>query len=332
MRKKLILIATLIFIIFGALIFLTSGPYDYPKAKKEWGITFSIPYAKQLGLNWQEAYRAMLDDLSAREIRLPVYWPIIEPERHSFDFTSTDFLIKEAKKRNAKILLAVGRRLPRYPECHAPDWAKNLSESEQRQEILKMLEVVINHYRGESAIWGWQIENEPFVRFFGECPKYDEKFLEEEVALVKTLDPNRPVITTDSGELSLWFPTARQADLFGTTIYRIVPSLDKKGFVSWHLPPEFYNKKANLLSKFLGKTKIFVSELQAEAWAQGKPIQELTIKEQYASMSPRFFHETIAYVRQTGFDRVYLWGAEWWYWLKLKGEEEIWDEAKSLFR
>ncbi len=30
-------------------------------------------------------------------------------------------------------------------------------------------------------IWAWQIENEPFLNMFGECPPFDKEFFEKEV-------------------------------------------------------------------------------------------------------------------------------------------------------
>ena len=40
----------------------------------------------------------------------------------------------------------------------------------------------------------------------------------------------------------------------------------------------------------------------------------------------------IEFAEKTGFDKFYLWGAEWWYWLKEKqGRPEIWDEARAVF-
>ena len=43
------------------------------------------------------------------------------------------------------------------------------------------------------------------------------------------------------------------------------------------------------------------------------------------------FKEMINFSSKTGFDTFYLWGVEWWYWLKLNGHDELWLEAKKLF-
>jgi hypothetical protein len=42
--------------------------------------------------------------------------------------------------------------------------------------------------------------------------------------------------------------------------------------------------------------------------------------------------KNISYAKRTGLDTFYLWGSEWWYWLKEeKGESQIWQEIKKLF-
>ena len=44
------------------------------------------------------------------------------------------------------------------------------------------------------------------------------------------------------------------------------------------------------------------------------------------------FRKNIEFAQRTGLDTFYLWGGEWWYWLKEKqNQPEIWEEAKTLF-
>ena len=43
------------------------------------------------------------------------------------------------------------------------------------------------------------------------------------------------------------------------------------------------------------------------------------------------FNEMIDFASKTGFDQQYLWGAEWWYWMKEQGYSEHWEIAKKLF-
>src|SRR3989344_8838150 len=95
-------------------------------ANATYGVTFSTLQAEQLGLDWQSVYIAMLDDLKVRDIRIPAYWQRVEPKKDTYDWSELDFQITEARARDAHVILAVGRRLPRWPECHIPDWAQKL--------------------------------------------------------------------------------------------------------------------------------------------------------------------------------------------------------------
>src|SRR3972149_2790253 len=90
-----------------------------------YGVSFSQYYSEELGLSWKDTLASVLDELRVRKLRLSAYWPRVEPERKNFQFTDLDFQVNEAKARNVEIILAVGRRLPRWPECHIPDWVKD---------------------------------------------------------------------------------------------------------------------------------------------------------------------------------------------------------------
>ena len=112
-------------LVLGGLLYVLSR--GETPAKITYGVTFSAPYAREIGINWKKAYRALLDDLKVRHLRLPAYWSEIELKRNRFVWDELDFQIEEAAKRHADIIVGVGRRLPRWPECHTPEWAKALS-------------------------------------------------------------------------------------------------------------------------------------------------------------------------------------------------------------
>ena len=155
-----VFIALLVFVA-GFLVYLMTGKSE-PADKINFGVTFSQPFAVKMGLNWPEIYLAILDDLKVRNLRLPAYWPEIEKEKGKYVFNDLDWQISEAGKRDAQVILAIGRKLPRWPECHVPDWARNLSEKEQQKKILLLLSEIIKHYKNSQTIKAWQIENEPF--------------------------------------------------------------------------------------------------------------------------------------------------------------------------
>jgi hypothetical protein len=47
--------------------------------------------------------------------------------------------------------------------------------------------------------------------------------------------------------------------------------------------------------------------------------------------SARDFKKYVNFAQKTGFDEVYLWGVEWWYFMKEKGYPEYLEYAKNLF-
>lgn len=288
-----------------------------------WGATFSHSHAESLGLDWQETYLALLDDLKIKKLRIPVYWDELEPHHGHFVFSNWDWQLEELEKRNSKAILAIGIKLPRWPECRMPDWAKDLSKEDREEAILLMLERVVEHYKDSKVVEKWQVENEYLVPF-GVCPEPDKDFLAKELRFVKELD-NRPVITTDAGIASFWLTAGKYADEVGFSIYRF--RVDDKGkFIKYPFPPVTYHRKAQFFHLFYPKKRVVAMELQAEPW----PITG-TLEGDYKTMSLEQFRKHIEYAKKTGFDEFYLWGSEWWRWLYMRGEEEIWDEAKNLF-
>ncbi len=318
------------FIILLFLIFLLSRGYVYEKQDLEYGITFSKKQAEELGLNWQETFRALLD-LGVKKLRLPAYWNEIEISQDEFNWDDLDWQLEQADKRGVEIILAVGGRLPRWPECHFPDWASKLTKSKREQKILEYIEKVVLHYIGNPVIVAWQIENEPFLSHFGDCPEFSSKFLDKEIALVRSFD-DRPIVITDSGELSIWIPAARRADIFGTTMYRDTYSRVLKRYIHYPIRPGFFRFKKNITSIFAHPDKWIVIELQAEPWGP-IPFQNLSKEERDKTMNLEKFKAILEFARQAGFREFYLWGAEWWYWEKtVNGDDSLWKEAKMLFQ
>ena len=291
------------------------------------GVTFSKKFCDEIGLNWQEVYTAMLDELQVKNIRIPVYWDEIEKMEGNFDFSDYDYMLSEGEKRGTNFIISIGRRVPRWPECHSPAWLNKKNELGAKVATLKMLREVVNHYKNQESIEYWQIENEPFLGTFGVCPPLDEDFLRQEFDLVRSLD-SRPLIITGSGELSLWRKESKIGDIFGTTMYRIVYN-SFFGFIRYPFPTSFYHWKAKINN--LIPDRIMILELQAEPWVpKGNMIyldQDIIDK----TMSVRQFQANIQYAINLDLQRAYFWGVEWWYWQKKYGNPAYWQIAASLF-
>jgi Glycosyl hydrolases family 2, TIM barrel domain len=301
-----------------------------------WGVDFSQSQTEYLGLDWKETYSAIIDDLGAKDIKLHTNWDWVEGKQDDFYFNDIDWQIKQAEEKNVKIIYVVGMKTGRWPECHLPNWAQGMKEADVQAALLKYITAVLTHYKNSSAITYWQVENEPMLKF-GTCPSwyYDNgSFLKTEVALVRSLDPTRQIIISDSGELSDWTRVAKIADIVGVTLYRNAwTSVTATfGFESYSFKvPSYYSKKAQNIAKNYGKNVICI-ELQAEPWA-GKPLLVAPLKEELKSMNLTMFKEDVAFAKQTGLGKFYFWGVEWWYWMKTKqNQPEIWDAAKNLFK
>jgi len=316
------------YVFFALVVFLVLSFFFALRASKKtpllYGVTFAPRAAEDLGLDWKKAYVDMFDELRVRHIRVSAYWSDIEREDDVVDFEKLDFQVAEAEKRGAELIVAVGRKVPRWPECHIPEWAKSLDYAEQDIELFEHMERVVTRYKNSPAVKIWQVENEPFLPF-GLCPPANAESLDAGIALVRSLD-SRPILTTDSGELSLWVRAARRGDIFGTTMYRTIWN-KFVGQFEYPVPPAFFRAKRGWAEFLVGQKPMIVIELQGEPWLS-KPIYETTIEEHYTVMSPEEFKRTLAYAEASGFDTFYLWGVEWWYWLKTQGHPEIWEMAK----
>jgi len=320
-------------VLFLVLLFIGYFSIGKTEPAKEinWGVNFSQKMTEDLGLDWQETYLAILDDLKVKNIKMITNWDLIEPEEGNYNFENLDWQIEKAGERGTKLLLVMGMRTPGWPECHIPNWAKNLTKEEQQERILNLIEKIILRYQNEASITRWQVENEPFFPF-GKCPWKDKNFLKKEINLVKSLDSqNRPIMISDSGEFSFWITAANLGDIVGTTLHRRVYSEQLKLYVSHYwFKPVYYWKKAQIIKKLFGK-EVICGELQAMPWCPVL-LGQCPVQEQEKTMNLELFQKNIEFAKKTGLKEFYLWGAEWWYWLKEKqNRPEIWNEARKLF-
>ncbi len=78
--------------------------------------------------------------------------------------------------------------------------------------------------------------------------------------------------------------------------------------------------------------RFFISELQAEPWVKGSDPRTASVSEMEYSLNIGRLEKNIDYAEHTGATRAYLWGAEWWYWMKTeKNDSRYWDTVKKVF-
>lgn len=325
-KKKLL---WFIFAIFLVCFFLSVNAGSKVK-NPVFGVTFSPDQAEALGLNWKDLYVKMLDDLGVKNLRISAYWNQVQPQNSTeYNFEKLDFQVLEAEKRGVKLVLALGKKLPRWPECHTPNWVRELSESSAQNAQLAYMETVVKRYMFSSAVIMWQVENEPYLDF-GECPVLNKEFFDKEIALVKSIDPSRKILITDSGELSSWLQAGTRGDVFGTTLYRYVFSDVFKRYWVNYIPFWFYRIKGGLLRVVEPGKQIIIIELQTEPWTT-KGITSTPIEEQFKTMSIQKFEKMLSVAKATGYSPQYLWGVEWWEWMNNQGHPEYWERAKEIF-
>lgn len=312
------------------IIFLVAWFWPQEKIKPNYGVTFSAKYTRELGLDPKETLQAIFTDLGVKKVRLVAYWDEIQDAEGHLDYRDLDWQIEMARKNKVEVILSVGKRVPRWPECHIPFWALQLEKEKQDEALLKFVRETLVRYKDEEVVKVWQIENEPFLTAYAKqyCGNFDKNILEKEIALVKEVDFNTPVLITDSGELSFWNAAYSRGDQFGSTFYVYVanPIFEDIRSIMSH---NSYRYKLALVKLFHGQKPSYLIEISIEPWLT-KPIINTAFSEQLMKMNVGRAKTILSIAAQTGFTEQYLWGAEWWYYLKLNGYPELWDYIKEV--
>jgi hypothetical protein len=297
------------------------------------GTTFVPDYADSFGLDQHETLNAIFSDLKVRHIRLVSYWKDIETSPGVYDFSKLDWQFDMANKYGAKVSLAMGMRQPRWPECHEPSWIHvDTNHKDQWQPQLNAyMKAVLDHYKNNPALESYQLENEFFMDIFGECKDFDRGRLVAEFNMIKHEDPKHPVLISRSNNwvgIPLGAPTP---DRFSVSVYkRVWDATLTKRYFEYPQPAWTYATLAGAEEIVSGRDMV-IHELQAEPWPpRGQEIKDTTIDEQFKSMNPERLRDRIEFGKATGMRSLDLWGAEWWYWLKVKdGDPSVWNVVKD---
>lgn len=304
---------------------LGSSPTSY-------GVFFSPMYAEELGLNWHQVYFSLLADLGVKHLRLPSYWNRTAPTPTEIDFSELDQMLKLASENQATVSLVLGNKQPRWPECHTPEWALKMTPAKRQTALFSFIAEVVQRYQTHPEIVSWQVENEPYFGFGPACPTVSRELLSQEVKLVRSLDPTRPIILTDSGEWRLSTDLIALSDILGISLYRQAYNDLVRGYISYPFPSWYYPFKDKLARLLAGSVnhQTIITELQAEPWLTDLPINT-PIATHLKLFPPQSLKDNLEYAQRTGFSEIYFWGAEWWYYMKLQGHSEYWQIAKDIF-
>jgi hypothetical protein len=293
------------------------------------GVSFSLHRCAELGVDPRRLLRHALIDLGCRRFRLMSYWNLHEPNLGEYTFRDLDWQLNTITKYGGSASLCLGKRQPRWPECHMPSWALELPQDEWYEALYRYLKLVVLRYKNHPALESWQLENEALLKTFGVCRDgdYNRSRLRREARSVRSLDPNHPLIMTlsDSWGLPLRRP---RPDRYALTIYRqtVGPAGE---IVRNKRPAAFYWLRGNLI-RLLTRRSVFIHELQAEPWTNS-PLLDTPTHKQLDLFNEDTLRQNVRYAQATRLDPIYLWGLEWWYWLKTKQRNPaLWEAAGQL--
>lgn len=320
-----------------------------PPSRLLLGTTFSQLQCHYLGLEYRAAFKAICG-LGIKRVRLCAYWHELEPQPNAFQFTTLDWLLDTCAAQGLEVVLAVGMKVPRWPEFHFPAWLQDSFETgagalplDQRlpavaEAALRMLEAVVAHARYAPALRYWQVENEPLTRLQITGGRFlSQTFVAQEVALVRRLAlPKQKLLLTGSIALPWGQAPAdqqafqfclEQADAVGINVYSKVPL----GQLPVYLQPQppFWQRLQYwqvLLTTY--RKEAWITEAQAEPW---EPRRLVAVdKLAYPSASPQQATALVQKLIALNYSTILLWGCEYWYWHYRQGRTFWWQAMQQL--
>lgn len=328
--RSLIILASILLLMYGVSLWYKASEASKPL---KLGVSFIPSYASSLGVDPQKTMDALLD-INIKHFRLTSYWNEGEPKEGHYDFSQLDWQFKKAEEHNAKIMLSLGLRQPRWPECHMPDWAANQPVDRWQALLEDYIQAVVERYQDSPALEGYQLENEYFLKGFGICNNYDRQRLIDEYNLVKKTDPDHPIIVGRSNN-AVGFPIGQpRPDEYSISVYkRVWDAGFSHRYLEYPFPAWFYGWLAGA-QKITQNRDMMISELQAEAWPPDKQsITETSLNEQNKSLNAKRLKDRFKYGEATGMREIYLWGGEYWYYRKeVLKDPSLWNVAKEEYK
>ena len=101
----------------------------------------------------------------------------------------------------------------------------------------------------------------------------------------------------------------------------------------WRYPigPNFFKIKRKMIEWLADQPNAIVIELQGEPWVKGWTTHA-PLAAQLASMNADILKDNVEFAKKTGVSEVYIWGVEWWYWMRVShNDSSLWETAKVMF-
>jgi hypothetical protein len=312
------------------------------------GTTFSPLQCYYMNLDFRKAFEQICT-LGLNRIRLGAYWNVIQKAPDVYDFSELDWLLDRCDRHNIEVALVVGMKVPRWPEYHFPQWvsdryatgagqtALDLRSPEVAALTLKFVDRVVWHCRMAPAVKYWQIENEPFTRLEITGGRFlSPSFVQQQVELVRSLRyNNQKILVTNAIHLPTpkleedqpaFVDSLQVADAVGINVYTKVPA----GATGYLEPqPAFWQQLQQWQSSLQQYNReAWIAEAQAEPWEPGQLVA--MEKPEYPSASPQRTRTLVNQLAQLGYGTVLLWGCEYWYWQKQRGNNLWWWTVEQM--
>jgi hypothetical protein len=300
------------------------------------GASFSPMRARGRGLDWQAAFRRLLD-LGLSPLRLSTYWNGVDGEGYG----ELDWQVDEAERAGREVVVTVGMKAQGWPEFAIPDRlvpavrrGANVVAvaSELRQAAVELVQATVERYRDRPCVIAWQIENEPVNRSGPRGWWIGADLVREEIAAARNADPNRPVVLNAFAAFNARVDVAASRygllRLLGSDLYR--PEFEVAGLLQpgdvlgldvyrrigyrlaglrlfttsrhWHANAARWHARA------VGEgLRAWIIEAQSEPWEPDPPPGQ-----PHRSCTPEDMVETVEALRAAGYDTILLWGVEHW--------------------
>jgi hypothetical protein len=331
-HKTIIILFVAVWVAIGCMYSIAQW-YIYTQSNQPYnlGLSFVPDYAAYLGVNPNQALHAMLTQLDITNIRYTSYWDDIEATPGVYNFSELDYEFQQANAAHVTVNLSIGLRQPRWPECHMPNWAASEPYSVWEPQLMSFIKAVVNRYKNNPALGSYELENEYFLKAFGTCTNYSRNRLVAEYNLVTSLDPKHTLIISRSNN-AIGVPIGKPTpDEFGVSIYkRVWDSYITHRYFEYPIPAWYYGFLAGVEKIVTGRNTI-IHELQAEPWPPTDMVHA-SQAEQAKSMNANTLQSRFQYGEATGMKTIDLWGAEWWYYEKVKfNNPSDWNVAKAEY-
>lgn len=314
--------------------------------RPEYGFSYSFENAAWYGLDPKGAYQQLLDCCGFSWVRVPFYWNG-KSSRGAGNIDDLEFAITEAKKRNIKVVVALGLKTPYYPEYHLPKKIAEKLEFGQTidinhlvaKDVLAIDRQLVTELSKHDNVSYWQVENEPFLANINNW-KIDKSLVEAEVETVRLADSGkRPIILTHVGPSAFdnkWkklVPILKPGDVLGVNAYfktqgvnLIAFSIGAKkleipwpeGFVwpvqSWvFFSPNFEGMRKSLGNSGIG---LWVMEMQADPYV--RTLDDANRAQH--SFSASEVKKAAKFLRQSRIKSIGFWGAPFWLYREKLGD------------